>query len=72
MGLRSLFQRQTAAAAVIAPSGPEPRKPPTPEQLAELKEAWAKFSEAAKSSGVKSVHACTRSGNPWQEDPAAV
>ncbi|WP_246084771.1 hypothetical protein [Pseudarthrobacter phenanthrenivorans] len=44
----------------------------TPEELAELQEAWAEFVEAAEGSGVNSVHACTRNGKPWQKDPSAV
>ncbi|UKA73545.1 hypothetical protein, partial [Arthrobacter sp. FW306-06-A] len=44
----------------------------TPAQLAELQEAWAEFAEAAKGSGAKSFHACTRTGKPWHQDPAAV
>lgn len=41
-------------------------------ELSELQEAWAEFAEAAKDSGAKSVHACTRNGKPWQKDPSAV
>lgn len=55
--------------AVIDPAVPEPL---TPTQLAELQEAWADLAEAAKESAVKSFHACTRNGKPWQEDPASV
>jgi acyl-CoA reductase-like NAD-dependent aldehyde dehydrogenase len=76
MGLRSFFRGRTAMAgetavskAVIAPAVPEPL---TPEDLAELQEAWAELAEAAKDSAVKSFHACTRNGKPWQEDPASV
>jgi hypothetical protein len=76
MGLRSFFKRgRTAvggAAVSTAVIEPQAEEPLTPEQLAELQEAWAEFAEAAKSSGVNSVHACTRNGKPWQEDPAAV
>ncbi|MFJ6272100.1 hypothetical protein ACIQG8_19160 [Pseudarthrobacter oxydans] len=53
-------------------SEPVPEQPLTPAQLAELQEAWAEFNEAAKGSGANSVHACTRNGKPWQQDPAAV
>ncbi|MEV7474307.1 hypothetical protein AB0N33_11400 [Pseudarthrobacter oxydans] len=77
MGLRSLFGRRqkTAARTVAAPiavsaSATEERL--TPEELSELQEAWAEFAEAAKDSGAKSVHACTRNGKPWQKDPAAL
>ena len=49
-----------------------PQEPPTPEELADLQNAWAELAEAAKDSGVKGFHACGRGGRPWQEDPAAV
>ena len=51
---------------------PQAEKPLTPGQLAELQEAWAELAEAAKDSGVNNLHACTRTGKPWQKDPAAV
>ena len=76
MGLRSFFKRSSAAAGkravlttVTDPAAPEPL---TPAQLAELQAAWAELAEAAKGSGVKSFHACSRNGKPWQEDPASV
>lgn len=76
MGLRSFFRRRPAIAggmagstAVIDAAG---REPLTPEELAELQDAWADLAEAAKESAVKSFHACTRNGKPWQEDPASV
>lgn len=76
MGLRSFFRRRQTAAgntagstAVVEPQADEPL---TPGQLAELEEAWAELAEAAKGSGVNSLHACTRTGKPWQKDPAAV
>lgn len=76
MGLRSFFRRrQTAAGNMpgsIAVVEPQAEDPLTPEESAELQETWAEFAEAAKGSGVKSVHACTRTGKPWQKDPAAV
>lgn len=76
MGLRSFFRRNRTATGGTAVSTavvePQAEEPLTPGQLAELQEAWAEFAEAAKASGVNSVHGCTRNGKPWQEDPAAV
>jgi hypothetical protein len=76
VGLRSLFgRRQRGSGAFAAPivvSEPAAEEPLTPEELSELQEAWAEFAEAAKDSGVNSVHGCTRNGKPWQRDPAAV
>lgn len=77
MGLKSLFRRKTAAAAPtpaapIASPAPAPEEPLSPEALAELKEAWDELTAAAKEAGVKSFHACTRSGEPWQTNLASV
>lgn len=77
MGLCSLFTRhrstdRTTVSASVAAKNPEPQEPPTPEQLADLQDAWAELAEAARGSGVKGFHACGRGGKPWQEDPAAV
>jgi hypothetical protein len=55
MGLRSLFQRKAATAAPISPvvaAGPVPGAPMSPELQAELREAWAEITEAAKASKV--------------------
>lgn len=77
MGLKSLFRRKTAAAApalaapVPAPA-PAPEEPLSPEALDELRAAWADLEEAARESGVKGIHACSRGGQPWEKDPAAV
>jgi len=76
MGLWSFFSRRAAAARaaapVIAAREPEPQEPLTAEQLAELQDAWAELAEATESSGATGLHACSRNGRPWQEDPAAV
>ncbi|WP_426004875.1 hypothetical protein ACPFL9_20435 [Paenarthrobacter sp. NyZ202] len=74
MGLRSLFRRKRAAAAPArtAPVTPTPEEPLSPEALEEIEAAWADLEEAAKESGVKGIHACSRGGQPWQKDPAAV
>jgi hypothetical protein len=77
MGLRSFFQRSPARAEVSLPAAAVQiasieREPLSPEQLAELQEAWVELTEAARGSKVTSFHACTRAGGPWTEDPAAV
>jgi acyl-CoA reductase-like NAD-dependent aldehyde dehydrogenase len=56
----------------VVPDQPKEQESLTPEQLAELKDAWAELAEAAKESAVTGFHACSRGGKPWQEDPAAV
>ena len=63
-----------AGDAAVSTAGVEPQadEPLTPAQLAELQQAWAELAEAAKGSGVKSLHACSRNGKPWQKDLAAV
>lgn len=77
MGLRSLFRRNTAAAAPssaapVAASIPAPEQPLSPEALDELRAAWAELEEAARESGVKGIQACSRGGQPWEKDSAAV
>jgi hypothetical protein len=47
-------------------------EPLTAEQLMELEEAWAELAAAAEASELTNFHACTRTGRPWTEDPAAV
>ncbi|KRE67736.1 hypothetical protein ASG92_13950 [Arthrobacter sp. Soil736] len=44
----------------------------SPELQDELSAAWAELTEAAKNSRVSNFQACTRTGRPWTEDPAAV
>lgn len=77
MGLRGFFRiRRTTAAdtAVAAAAGGDSTEtePLTADQLADLQAAWSELTEAAKASGVKNIHACTRNGEPWQGDAAAV
>jgi len=75
MGLRSLFQRKAATAAPMGPvqaAAPVPDAPVSPELAEELRVAWAELTEAAKASKVTNFHACTRTGQPWTEDPASV
>lgn len=43
-----------------------------PERLEDLRGDWAELTEAARGSEVIDFHACTRSGQPWVEDSAAV
>ena len=75
MGLRSLFQRKAITTARLAPAlaaaaGKE--EPKSPERQDELQAAWVELAKAAMGSKVTSFHACTRTGRPWTEDPAAV
>lgn len=76
MGLRSLFQRKAATKATVSPARPAAAvaqdEPLSPELLVDLRCAWDELSEAAKDSKVTNFHACTRTGRPWTEDPAAV
>jgi hypothetical protein len=75
MGLRNLLQRKAATTtpAVTAPEATVAQDEPlSPELLEDLRCAWNELTEAAKDSKVTSFHACTRSGRPWTEDPAAV
>lgn len=76
MGLKSLFRRKPAAAAPAqtkpARTARLPKEALSPEALKELKDAWADLEAAASESGVKGIHACSRGGQPWQKDPAAV
>jgi hypothetical protein len=75
MGLRSLFQRKFAAAATVVPvqaAAHVPDASMSPELVEELRVAWAELTEAARASKVTNFYACTRTGRPWTEDPAAV
>jgi O6-methylguanine-DNA--protein-cysteine methyltransferase len=47
-------------------------EPLSTELQEELQAAWVELTEAARGSRVTSFHACTRTGRPWTEDPAAV
>jgi hypothetical protein len=76
LGLRNVLSRRGPVVAgtpvstvVVQPAAQEPL---TPEQLAELQEAWAELSRAAEGSGVTGLHACSRNGKRWEEDPEAV
>ena len=75
MGIRSLFQRKVVTTTRVSPVplGPAGHDEPlSPERQGELQEAWVELTEAARGSKVTSFHACTRTGRPWTEDPAAV
>lgn len=76
MGIRNWIgrgRRPAAAESMPVPAtSPIERKPLTPEQLAELEEAWAELRQAIKESGVTSVRACTRDGSRWEEDANSV
>jgi len=75
MGLRSLFQRKAISTARVSPAlaaNAGQDKPLSPERQEELQSAWVELTEAAMGSKVTSFHACTRTGRPWTEDPAAV
>lgn len=72
MAFRSLFRRK-AAAALSNPSTPAEDTPTSSRQHAEdLQAAWDELTEAAQQSKVINFHACTRTGRPWAQDPAAV
>ena len=78
MGLWNWFARRRKPATTAghpvfaAATEPKEQEPLTPEQVADLKSAWAELAEAAKESAATGFHACSRGGKPWQEDPAAV
>jgi hypothetical protein len=75
MGLRSLFQRKAATTARVSPvlaATAEQEEPLSTELQEQLQTAWVELTEAARGSNVTSFHACTRSGQAWTEDPAAI
>lgn len=73
MGLKGLFRRNAAVAPDKSPAAPPvPAEPLPPEVSEELGKAWEELAAAAKESGVNSVQACSRSGAPWEKDPAVV
>lgn len=73
MGLRRFFSRRSAASkAASSVVVSEAQESLTPKQIEELQEAWAELAQAAEWSGVTGLHACSRNGRPWEEDPAAV
>lgn len=75
MGLRRLFQRKAAAAARSSPSyktPPDDTHMSSRQNAEDLQAAWDELTDAARQSKVINFHACTRTGRPWVEDPAAV
>ncbi|UOD83369.1 hypothetical protein [Paenarthrobacter ureafaciens] len=77
MGLRSLFTRHRTtppAAPSPAPAVIEPGQqlPLTAEQRTDLDVAQAEFLKTLREAGVKHLHACSRNGKPWQDDPQAL
>jgi hypothetical protein len=76
LGLRNFFSKRPATAVTNEPPAvlatPQEQEPLTPEQLADLQQAWAELAEAAEGSDVSGLHACSRNGTRWEEDPAAV
>jgi hypothetical protein len=75
MGLRSLFQRKALTTARVSPvlaATAGQGEPLSTELQEDLQAAWVELTEAARGSRVNSFHACTRTGRPWTEDPAAV
>lgn len=79
MGLRRFFQRNTSTGvagqgmpAAVAAADDGSQDALTPEDLAELREAWADLAEAAEGSGSVNFSACSRDGKSWQENPATV
>ena len=55
-----------------APNPSEEREQLTPEQLMDLKDAWAELSRAAEAAGVRSIRACTNDGSAWEQNAEAV
>lgn len=52
--------------------GPVGDAPQSTAALEDLEHAWAELEAAAKESGVIKFHACSRTGEQWQDDPASV
>lgn len=75
VGLRHLFTRhRTLQPAAPSPATihPVPEVPLTAEQEADLEAAQAEFVQAVRRAGVSKLHACSRGGGHWQEDPQAL
>lgn len=76
MGFRGWPTRRSPISGTVAVPAADPvgeaDEPPTPEQIAELQDAWVELMQAAEGSGVTSLQACSRNGKRWEEDAAAV
>ena len=72
VGLRSLFTRRRTPASSSPAVQAAAREPLTPAQLADLAAARTEFLRVAEESGLKSLHACSRDGSHWQDDPESV
>ncbi|MHA7168975.1 hypothetical protein ACX801_12535 [Arthrobacter bambusae] len=74
--LRGLFRRRPATAgaedSTPAAGAPTEQDLLTPEQAADVEQAWVELRQAAEEAGVTAFRACTRGGSRWEEDPAAV
>lgn len=62
-------ERTTISARHI---GPVDDAAPSPAALEDLADAWAELKVTAKESGVLNFHACSRTGERWQDDPESV
>ena len=75
LGLKNLFRRwgiYPAPAEHLAVKSRAEEDPLSPQREKDLQAAWAELTEAAKTSEVLNLHACTRNGRPWTTDPEAV
>ncbi|WP_442546137.1 hypothetical protein ACSBOX_21645 (plasmid) [Arthrobacter sp. KN11-1C] len=74
LDLRGLFRRRpaTAGAEESTAGAPTGQDLLTPEQAADVEQAWVELRQAAEEAGVTAFRACTRGGSRWEEDPAAV
>ena len=52
--------------------GPVEESPLSQAALEDLRNAWAEVEAAVKESGVIKFHACSRSGQSWQDDSESV
>lgn len=75
MGLKNFLRRwgiSPVPTEHLAVSSGAEEAPLSPERKKDLQAAWAELTEAAKTSEVLNLHACTRNGRSWTTDPEAV